>query len=324
MEAIQRWLGPKHKNHRPKISSPVSGTCKKLTDEDAELCGNGAGALVTTDFVPRDRGRKETIDFLKSCTSDSLARLLREQDRAERQVRRGPKTIGNKEVQNILRRPSRRAVERFHFVRRQAEVAIRYGAPGAAAYNFSRSLNWNKTAGQTLLPSLQLRDPGNRMSRPSSISVAPAGPFTPISWLELPKAKKPSSDDPESLSPISEPGGWRDTSPGELERPESRAGFERDEEAGGEDVEHPELPQLDTDVEREFDPCDDDSHRTPDSDEVCEGQEEWETSEAQVVAIAQIPLQRVREIYVKPASRRTVEPLQPIQEIHNRLVASYN
>ncbi|KAI0456682.1 hypothetical protein F5B21DRAFT_467519 [Xylaria acuta] len=88
-------------------------------------------------------------------------------------------------------------------------MAVRYGAPGVVIYNFSKSRGWNRAS---RIPSLQLRDP--------DVSV-PAVPLSPINWLVLPNLKPPqtsgcgykdeSREQWARSSPVSEPGGWRDT-----------------------------------------------------------------------------------------------------------------
>ncbi|RYC54140.1 hypothetical protein CHU98_g12069, partial [Xylaria longipes] len=171
----------------------------------------------TIAFVPQDRGREETIAWLDAGTSESLVALLTERDQAARQVRRGPKTKGTREVQLILNKPSRKTVEKLHRVRRQAEMALRYGTPGVVMYKFSKSLGWNRASGSRV-PSLQL---SVSLLRGPRVRV-PAVPPSPINWLVLPTLKTPQISEcgykdeareqwARSSSPVSEPGGWRDT-----------------------------------------------------------------------------------------------------------------
>ncbi|KAI0593886.1 hypothetical protein F4775DRAFT_606969 [Biscogniauxia sp. FL1348] len=341
MEAIKRWLKPKHKGRnssssRPQVSSPVSGTFTKLTaDEDEDddididmiLCAprsraKHAGAFTgtstnsTTTFVPRDRGRKATLEWLYSRTPDSVARLAQERERAARQVRRGPQNLGTFEVQDLVRQSSRRAVERLRLVRREAEVMARYGVSGAAAYNFSRSLRWNRG----VVPSPQLRGfdggGGGGAGRPPSVTVAPAGPYTPIRWLELPGPRAAGEKGGSVTPPISESGGWQDTPLRGIGRHEFRAGFERDADIEKEDVESPEPPRVDMHVERELDSYDG-SPRCLDPDDIAGDQNKWETTgTAQAIAIEEIPVRWVREVYVKPLRKcHPVQLMQPIEEV---------
>ncbi|KAI1151880.1 hypothetical protein F4825DRAFT_451068 [Nemania diffusa] len=181
----------------------------------------------TTAFIPHDRGRQQTLAWLDTGTSESIVSLLKERDRAARQVQ-SSRTKGTKETQMILNEPSCKTVEMLHNVQRRAEMTIRYGGPGAAAYNFSRSLGWNR-ASTYRLPSLQLRDFGDIMRECEATSAGntPATPFSPINWIVLQdptKSPRPRwnfsfwehedelDEQPDCiLSPISEPGGWRDS-----------------------------------------------------------------------------------------------------------------
>ncbi|KAI1490674.1 hypothetical protein F5X96DRAFT_694218 [Biscogniauxia mediterranea] len=348
MEAIKRWLEPKHKkskgrsSNRPQVSSPVSGTFQQLTadhdDDDMDMIvyaprrrTKHTSALVanttTTSFVPRDRGRKATLEWLYSGAPDSSSvakQLGRERERAARQVRRGPQNLGTFEVQDLLRRPSRRAVERLHLVRRQAEVAVRYGVSGAAAYNFSRSLRWNRVEGSRLVlpPSPQPQPQphgfggGGAAGRPPSVTIAPAGPYTPIQWLELPEPEA-AGENRKSVTPTGESGGWRDAPLRGIGRHEFRAGFERGGEIEKEDVGSPGLLRIDRHVERELDLYDGPPQCLDPDDVVAGDQDEWETiNEAQVVAIEEIPVRQVREVYVKPLrNRHSVQLMQPIEEV---------
>ncbi|KAI8954200.1 hypothetical protein F4801DRAFT_596246 [Xylaria longipes] len=229
MDRIKRFFIP-NKNasktrYKKQISSPVEGTFQRLSPKSDSIaayspqlsshhqyCSDSHIGHETIAFVPQDRGREETIAWLDAGTSESLVALLTERDQAARQVRRGPKTKGTREVQLILNKPSRKTVEKLHRVRRQAEMALRYGTPGVVMYKFSKSLGWNRASGSRV-PSLQLRGPRVRV---------PAVPPSPINWLVLPTLKTPQISEcgykdeareqwARSSSPVSEPGGWRDT-----------------------------------------------------------------------------------------------------------------
>ncbi|KAI0486546.1 hypothetical protein F4859DRAFT_511537 [Xylaria cf. heliscus] len=239
MERIKRiFISKKNKNksrYKKQISSPVEGSFHILSAESNSIAAyplrpsshrqhsNDSNVdHATIAFVPRDRGREATIEWLHAGTSESLVALLTEKDHAAHEIRRGPKTKGTREVQRILSKPSRKTVEKLHRVREQAEMAVRYGAPGVVVYNFSRSWGWNLSSGARM-PSLQLR------RDPRANRVVPAVPFSPINWLVLPNLGTIVTQRPQdrvsdcgydervmgewarSSSPISEPGGWRDT-----------------------------------------------------------------------------------------------------------------
>ncbi|KAI0438776.1 hypothetical protein F4803DRAFT_81140 [Xylaria telfairii] len=166
----------------------------------------------TTTFIPQDRGREQTIEWLNSGTSESLVALLTEQERAAKQVRRGPRTKGTREVHAILNKPSRKTVEKLHRVRERAEMAVRYSTPGVVIYNFSKSCGWNR-ASASRIPSLQLRD--HRLS----VSTVPSSPINSLVRPNLgilvarcPQQQASGCEEQfHSWSPVSEPGGWRDT-----------------------------------------------------------------------------------------------------------------
>ncbi|KAI1428371.1 hypothetical protein F5Y12DRAFT_57472 [Xylaria sp. FL1777] len=248
MDSIKRFFTKKNKDKptckkRPKISSPIERNCEKLTVENSSVSGypprlsschryRGQSHIssATTSFIPRDRAREETITWLNSGTYESLAPLLTERDKAAKQIRRGPRTKGTKEVQLILKNPSRNAVEQLHRLQQQTEMAIRYGAPGVVVYNFSKSLGWNQ-ASTFRLSSLQSKDFETIMKEMSIASAAmPPIPFSPMNWLVLPEPTIAHQSGPRrplqplsnyehadelqqarSSSPISEPGGWRDS-----------------------------------------------------------------------------------------------------------------
>ncbi|KAK5624357.1 hypothetical protein RRF57_000073 [Xylaria bambusicola] len=127
-----------------------------------------------------------------------------------------------KEVQQILKGPSCHAVKQLQSLKRETEIAVRYGCPGVIMYNFSKTLGWNQ-ASSSQLPSLQLRSfrTTKEEIQLASASISPL-PFSPITWLVLPQQPAPvqlpsMNDDGDGMqekrpsSPISEPGGWRDT-----------------------------------------------------------------------------------------------------------------
>jgi hypothetical protein len=181
----------------PRISSLAKGSSKNLSSH------------ITMPFTPQERGREETIQLLETGTYGSLTALLTQRNQAAKQVRRGPRTTGTREVQTILREPSRKSVQSFHAVRLRAEMELHYGVPGLVAYNFSKTVGWNRDAAMRV-PSLQL----NSMIP----SLPPIRPYTPIRWLQLPEpeleSKEKEKEEKEKItdcwSPLTEPGGWRE------------------------------------------------------------------------------------------------------------------
>lgn len=241
MESIKRLFTAKkdesqfHSKERPEISPPVAGSLVKLTPGNSppvppqgpSLCRQYHTNHATTTFTPVDRGREETLAWLTKGTLESLKALLTSRDQHARQVRRGPKTKGTREVQLILKQPSRKTVEQLHGIKQQAELNILCGAIGIVYYNFSRSFGWNK-ASVTRVPSLQLQDLVTRMRGIKTVSMSlPAVLYTPIDWLVLPTptaAQKPKPqpkissgehEEEEQEEPARcwspEPGGWRDS-----------------------------------------------------------------------------------------------------------------
>ncbi|KAI0910602.1 hypothetical protein F4823DRAFT_561778 [Ustulina deusta] len=246
MEHIKRFFASKKTKGKPKsmkrleISSPVEASFKKLTPESSSITGyparlssrcqyrgDSAPGSAITSFIPRDRGREETISWLNTGTCESLASILTVRDQAAKQIRRAPRTKGTKEVQLILKKPSCKAVEQLHHLQKQTEMAIRYGAPGVVVYNFSKSLGWNQ-ASTSRLPSLQLRDFETRMKELKVAAASiPAVPFSPMNWFVLaestiahqpiPQRQLSNYEDGDELqparssSPISELGGWRES-----------------------------------------------------------------------------------------------------------------
>ncbi|KAI0539939.1 hypothetical protein GGR58DRAFT_193405 [Xylaria digitata] len=239
MESIRQLITSKKNKGKPnvrkplQVSSPVEGSFRKLTFESSPVAvypdqlpsccqytNNSHIGCATIDFIPQARGKEETIAWLNTGTYDSLNTLITEQAQAAQEIKRGARTKGTEEVQRILDSPSCRTVEEFHHVRQKSEMAIRWGAPGVVAYNFSKSLGWNRAAASRL-PSLQLRG-FDRIATSNS----PVVPFAPIDWFVLPDPvgaqqsegrwqspnfrREDGLEEDRPLSPISEPGGWRD------------------------------------------------------------------------------------------------------------------
>ncbi|KAI1416059.1 hypothetical protein F5Y13DRAFT_206991 [Hypoxylon sp. FL1857] len=206
MESMKRFLNPGKKDGRRntedikrQISWPLENSPHRQEQVNVRASVYKQNN-VRVDFAPRTQGKRATLAFANSGRPNDLAKLLDEQNRAERHVSQGPKTIGNKEVHLILREPSIRSVERFYHVRKQAELSMKYGIPGEVAYNFSRSVTWN----QTNAPSLQLAGFEHR----GVFSNTP-GPM-PISSPLSTCSTMVYTSNSRQLSPISEPGGWRD------------------------------------------------------------------------------------------------------------------
>ncbi|KAI1083207.1 hypothetical protein F5B20DRAFT_529051 [Whalleya microplaca] len=312
MEAIKKWLNPKKKKkaNKKQTSPPLNcSSSESLTDSKAKPTFGSA----TTTFTPEGRGRDATLAWLDTGRSEALVDLLQERDIAESQVRRGPKTKGTKEVQDILRKPSMKTIEYLHRVRRQAELTVRYGVPGAVAYNFSKSLGWNKIAASQL-PPLEFRDFGAMMkehrvlfSNSPRIPSTPPTPPTPIDWLDL-GTSGPLCGNGRSLSPISEPGGWRDTPPEDIERPVARLGFVGDDEC--EDEEDMTLSDIDPDIERELDLYDYLS-TTPNTDMTGDV---GVVSEARILTVTPVSTRQVQEIYFQPRKGCRPKALSPILE----------
>ncbi|KAI1120730.1 hypothetical protein F5Y10DRAFT_272787 [Nemania abortiva] len=210
-------------------TSPLANRDRKqqtTKDNPTGACHTGHA---TSNFIPQDRGRQETIEWLATGTSESLAALLTERDRAAKQAQHEPRTKGTEEVEPILKEPTYKNVKELHTVQRRTEMAVRYGVPGVVVYNFSRTLGWNRAAMSRLpCPPLQLRDFQARIREIKLASAGtPAAPYPPIDWLVLserraaqrPKLQKQLTyteyDEMDEqgaypISPISEPGGWRD------------------------------------------------------------------------------------------------------------------
>ncbi|KAI0009756.1 hypothetical protein F4779DRAFT_352499 [Xylariaceae sp. FL0662B] len=314
MEAVKRWLSPKKTNNKKRTrprhhrSSSESSTESLSYYTVTEL--NHDVGIATTTFTPEGRGKEAILAWLDTGESEALVHLLQERDLAERQVRRGPRTKGTREVQDVLRKPSIKTLEYFHRVRRQAELTIRYGVPGAVAYNFSKSLGWNKIAASRL-PPLQLRSFGAMMKEHAGLfgdsPRIPPIPSTPIDWLDL-GTPGTSCHNGQFLSPISEVGGWRDTPPQKTERPASRLGFTQDDEC--EIEEELRLPQVDADVEREYD-LHNDSPTTPNVDIT---EDDGVVSEAKAITVTEVSSREIRQVYLQPRRRRQVKALSTIVE----------
>ncbi|KAI1356941.1 hypothetical protein F5Y01DRAFT_321248 [Xylaria sp. FL0043] len=210
-------------------STSERSSMAKYPHEDTSHCqniGDSHSSNATISFMPQDHGREQTIAWLNTGAYESLASLLTERDQAASQIRRGPRAKGTNEVQQILKNPSCKTVEELHCLKKQTEMATRYGKPGVVVYNFRRLFGWNKTT-SSKLPSLQLKDFETRMKEVES-ATASMRPilFSPINWLKLPKPTAAYQSMPgggladyededtvqqaRSLSPISEAGGWRD------------------------------------------------------------------------------------------------------------------
>lgn len=239
MEPIKKFLWCKShvkskSKDRPHISLPVEGSFQKGASNNlftkwpsritpgSRHSGYPRSVSPTISFTPQGRGREETLEFLKKGTSESLSSLLTERDKASEHIKLGPNTKGTHEVQQILREPTYHSVQQLHSLQRRTEMEVRYGTPGAMIYNFSKSLGWNQAAGSQL-PPLQLRCFNTRMNEIQFASASiPPLPFSPINWLILPQQPAPEKSIPDGVnrdrlqyhgrsSPISEPGGWRDT-----------------------------------------------------------------------------------------------------------------
>jgi len=208
-------------NERPGRPSNMAKGIYPIIPPRTSSLGKGSSkkpySHTTMPFTPQERGREETLAWLETGTYDSFRALLTQRNQAESQIRRGPRTMGAREVQRILREPSRQSVQSLHAACQGAEMALRYGVLGAAAYNFSKTVGWNQDAAMRV-PSLQLS--------PMIPSLPPIRPYTPIRWLQLPdpeseskekgkekgKEKEKEKKEPttDCWSPLSEQGGWRE------------------------------------------------------------------------------------------------------------------
>ncbi|KAI2638112.1 hypothetical protein GGS21DRAFT_549158 [Xylaria nigripes] len=276
---------------------PTSGLQGRGLQSISDIRSTRSITAITT----QAQGQREIMALIQSGTSDSLGRSLKSRDQVATQVQRRPKTRGTEEGRLILEQP-RKAVEQLRQVKRHAEAAVRYGARGIVAYNFSRTLRWNKYS-TSLLPALQLKTPGAGVRRNQGLSTSlPAATFPPIDWLVLPSSTsdqeaKPAQfstseeeHDQEELlracSPVSEPGSRRD-SPGmdiadlgqnftgvtSIRQTEER--FKLDNEEYEKD-------------EGEYDPYD-----------VNVAPETPPTTEASAIRITPVPGQRIRQVRVR-------------------------
>ncbi|GAP86099.1 hypothetical protein SAMD00023353_0302280 [Rosellinia necatrix] len=221
--------------HPPRLSSPPQHT------------RNSRFQLPKITFTPQARGHNETLLWVNTGTSESIGALLMARDRAVKELRRGLRTKGTKEIQKILSEPSLESVEQLHDVQIRNQVALRYGTPGVVAYNFSRSLGWNRASASQPSPP-QLIDIGTRPPKvgdtPKDTQIAPS---FPIDWIVLPDSTATQQTTPQrqpqphycpndkleedagrSLSVVSEPGGWRDIE--QMDVADFRLDFTRDME----------------------------------------------------------------------------------------------
>ncbi|KAI2629705.1 hypothetical protein GGR54DRAFT_275854 [Hypoxylon sp. NC1633] len=206
---FQNMKRRKASTKRPCISPPLETLVDRLGQGRAYHGRRHKTSASRLDFTPRTRGTEATVAWLKTGMSDELIKILDERDHAERQVHLGPRTKGTEEVQLVLRDPCKKSAERFHHARKQAEFTERYGVTGRVVYNFSRSIGWNKD-NAPMLPPLQLTDFGAMMRENKRLFPDTLTP--PIDWIDLGMSGTPG-DNKKPLSPISEPGGWRDTPP---------------------------------------------------------------------------------------------------------------
>ncbi|KAI0017250.1 hypothetical protein F4780DRAFT_614157 [Xylariomycetidae sp. FL0641] len=307
MEAIKRWLDPKKKkaSDRPGVSWSASGSFDRLQDQRTFDVAQREISVVTPAFIPRDRGRQETLAWMNSGTFDNLNPILKVRDRAARQVRRGPKTKGTSQVQRILRRPTRETVEQLHRVCRQAEMTVRYGRPAAAAYNFSFPLSWNQATGPRL-PPLRLRNFGDSMGRGNQrASQTPAVPFKPIDWLILPGSKE--AEEQDSSSSVNEEGGSNIDPGGIMPRPASRMSPSREQDVDDNEM-HPGLPSIPPNFEVECDPYMEEEDDDPYDDDLDDSygqaaEAAWVASEARALTVIQVPVQKVRKVRIKRKAR---------------------
>ncbi|KAI0140938.1 hypothetical protein F4776DRAFT_539435 [Hypoxylon sp. NC0597] len=219
MKSIKKLLSPNRKDGKKKnaesrrqISPPLDTLPHQRVQSDTHAGIYQDIYNAKMNFTPRTQGGQATLAYTEYGRPDDLTWLFGERDRAERQLYRGPKTKGNKEVQLILREPSIKSVEQFHSACKQAEISARYGIPGEFVYNFSRTFTWNQ-ANATKVSSLQLRDfdTGKRKHKGLFRSTPPTS-LPLIDWFDLEAPRTSNSSNGRRLSTISEPGGWRDLS----------------------------------------------------------------------------------------------------------------
>ncbi|OTA96938.1 hypothetical protein M434DRAFT_27281 [Hypoxylon sp. CO27-5] len=223
MKLAKKLLGPNRKaekknpENRTQISPPLetlpSGHEWERTNTRAGLYQDIENAKMS--FTPQAQGEQATLAYTEYGRLDDLNRLVGDRDRAEKQLYRGPKTQGNKEVQLILQEPSIKSMEQFYSACKQAEISVRYGIPGEFVYNFSKTFAWNKTHAMKV-SSLQLTDvdTGKRKHK-GLLSNTPHTPpisYPPIDWFDMGASKTSTNSNSRRLSTITEPGGWRDLS----------------------------------------------------------------------------------------------------------------
>ncbi|KAL7629304.1 hypothetical protein AAE478_000824 [Parahypoxylon ruwenzoriense] len=279
MEVIRKILNPKKgkkrcdeedaENRKYQNCPSYKGLPNKQKRETEHFYQHDNFDIEANSFMPQGQGREATLTWLNSNGSDGLVQLIRERDRAARQVRRGPRTKGTEVVQLTLHEPSIKSVEKLHRVHRQAELTLRYGMAGVLAYNFSKFTGWNRTEASKL-PSLQLAHSSAAIKMRGELSgkspyIPPLAP-EPIGWFDLIDPDIPDDDD-RPQSPISEVGGWRDLPTGP--------------------------PQQNTEREEQS-PArhDHDSSLTPSSTSTAE--DEWEVQEAIMMRMTKIPSAQVR------------------------------
>ncbi|KAI1382202.1 hypothetical protein F4677DRAFT_458437 [Hypoxylon crocopeplum] len=287
MEAIRKFISPNKRkendgNGKKKdirglhISRPLESLSERQRWNITHPNPRDDSGAPTMDFIPRSRGRKETLACINnSGNTDDLSRLLDKRDHAGRQVHQGPRTKGTMEVQRVLREPSIRSLEELYHVRKQAELTTRYGVPGEIAYNFGKSMGWNK-ANAPRLPSLQLtgfdimmKEYGGRLLTNTACSIPPT-PSNSVDRFD-PGTPRTSSSSGRQQSPTSEPGGWRDRLP---DNKESTSDTES----------QPETLDIDSDSEV------------------------WMEQEARIVTMMAVPISQVRKVNVNPRERAQSSP----------------
>ncbi|KAI0898367.1 hypothetical protein F4806DRAFT_356628 [Annulohypoxylon nitens] len=220
MESIKKWFSPpkgkKHQtdtNSEHRVSSLLESLSKAQEESNVYHGRRNAICVSTMSFVPRTQGHEATIAFLESGATSDLSWLLRERDRAERFVSRGPRTKATKEVLEVIRKPSIKTVEKFNRVYMQAEMLMKYGIAGEIVYNYSKPLSWNK-ANMSRLTSMQLKDLRAMIYRlPRRTPSIPRNPPTPIDWFDLGASRTTPFRRSRQSPIVSEPDGWRDLPP---------------------------------------------------------------------------------------------------------------
>ncbi|KAI5862159.1 hypothetical protein GGS23DRAFT_610823 [Durotheca rogersii] len=137
-----------HSNHSSSSSSSSDSGRGRLTPPHQRPVATAR----RPPFAPQAQARDATLATLDPGRPEGLAQLVRERDRAARQVARGPRTRAAGEVQRVLREPSARSVEALHRARRRASLEARWGeAPAALAFVVAE-----RDVAGTRVPSLQL------------------------------------------------------------------------------------------------------------------------------------------------------------------------